>query len=118
MHATVSRPALAAVVLALVLGLAASSFAQDAEPPAGHAFSKIQLGMPDAQVRDILGTPSSTNSYPTGKGWIPYYGWWGTDAHRWEWFYKGKGRIVFNTRWFSSRLKVIRVLYDPSEDGY
>lgn len=104
--------------LGLALGLAAASHAQDQEPPAGHPFSKITKGMPDAQVRDILGTPTSTNSYPTGKSWIPGYGWWGTDGHRWEWFYKGKGRIVYNTKWFSSRLKVIRVLYDPSEDGY
>jgi len=112
------RTLAACAAFAVTLGVASASFAQDPEPPAGHPFSKITKGMPDAQVRDILGSPNSTNSYPTGKGWIPGYGWWGTDAHRWEWFYKGKGRIVFNTRWFSSRMKVIRVLYDPSEDGY
>jgi hypothetical protein len=118
MNAIAVRPLVAAVALALAMGISAASFAQQAEPPAGHPLSKIKAGMPDAQVRDILGSPTSTNSYPTGKSWIPGYGWWGTDGHRWEWFYKGKGRVVFNTRWFSSRLKVIRVIYDPSEDGY
>ncbi len=98
---------------ALVLGLALAQAAL-----ADSQLSKVQRGMPDDQVRDLLGTPTSTNHYPTGKGWIPFYGWWGGDAYRTEWIYKGKGRVVFNQRPFSSRLKVINVLSDASEDGY
>jgi len=100
----------AAGALALALALAQTAFAA--------GLSNVQRGMPDDQVRELLGTPTSTNHYPTGKGWIPFYGWWGGDAYRTEWIYKGQGRVVFNQRPFSSRLKVINVLSDPAEDGY
>jgi hypothetical protein len=118
MSVTLRRLAGAACALALGLAAASAAWAADTPPPAGSALAKVQRGMPDDQVRDLVGTPSSTNHYPTGKGWIPFYGWWGGDAYRTEWIYKGKGRVVFNQRPFSSRLKVIRIVYDPSEDGY
>jgi hypothetical protein len=108
----------AACALALGLATAQVALAADAPPPAGSPLAKIQKGMPEDQVADVLGTPSSTNHYPTGKQWIPGYDWWGGDAYRTEWIYKGKGRVVFNKKPFSSRMRVIRVLYDPSEDGY
>lgn len=115
------RTAVLTVGLALCLTAAQHAFAAespDSPPPSGTAMAKVQRGMPSEQVQEILGAPSSTNHYPTGKGWIPFYGWWGGDAYRTEFIYKGKGRVVFNQRPFSSRLKVIRVLYDPKEDGY
>jgi hypothetical protein len=118
MSMTLRRLTGAACALALCLAAASVALAADTPPPAGSPLAKVQRGMPDDQVRDLLGTPSSTNHYPTGKAWIPFYGWWGGDGYRTEWIYKGKGRVTFNQRPFSSRLKVIRVLYDPSEDGY
>jgi hypothetical protein len=120
MSVTLRRIAIAACALALGVASARVSLAAevDSPPPAGSALAKVSKGMPDDQVREVVGTPTSTNHYPTGKGWIPFYGWWGGDGYRTEWIYKGKGRVVFNQRPFSSRLKVIRVLYDPSEDGY
>jgi hypothetical protein len=118
MSLTLRRFAGAFCALALGLATASAALAVDTPPPAGSPLAKVQRGMPSDQVQDLLGSPSSMNHYPTGKGWIPFYGWWGGDAYRTEWIYKGKGRVVFNQRPFSSRLKVIRVLYDPSEDGY
>jgi hypothetical protein len=119
MSVTFRRFAALALGLSLALGTAQAALAQaDAPPPAGSAMAKIQKGMPSEQVQEILGSPSSTNHYPTGKGWIPFYGWWGGDSYRTEFIYKGKGRVVFNQRPFSSRLKVIRVVYDPKEDGF
>jgi hypothetical protein len=110
MTALLRRVASLACALAFVLALAQGALA--------NGMGKVSRGMPDDQVRDLLGTPTSTNHYPTGKGWIPFYGWWGGDAYRTEWIYKGKGRVVFNQRPFSSRLKVINVIADASEDGY
>jgi hypothetical protein len=112
MSALLRRFLSAASVLTLGLALAQAAFADS------HGLSRVQKGMPDDQVRELAGTPTSMNHYPTGKGWIPFYGWWGGDAYRTEWIYKGKGRVVFNQRPFSSRLKVINVLSDASEDGY
>jgi hypothetical protein len=118
MSLTLRRFAGAFCALALGLATASAALAVDTPPPAGSPLAKIQRGMPEDQVADLLGSPSSTNHYPTGKQWIPGYDWWGGDAYRTEWIYKGKGRVVFNKKPFSSRMRVIRVLYDPSEDGY
>jgi hypothetical protein len=111
---------LAALTVGLALGLATvqPAFAQETPPPAGSAMAKVTKGMPSEQVQEILGAPTSTNSYPTGKGWIPFYGWWGGDSYRTDFIYKGKGKVIFNQKPFSSRLKVIRVHYDPKEDGF
>ena len=111
------RIAAAAAALALALGSAA--WAQEATaPPAGHPFSKIEPGMVQEKVASILGQPTSRFDYPTGKNWIPVVGWLGRDTHHWEWYYKGKGVVIFNKRWTWSPISVLRVDYDPSEDGY
>ena len=64
---------LAALTLGLALGLATAqhAFAQESPPPSGSAMAKVTKGMPSEQVQEVLGAPTSTNSYPTGKGWIP-----------------------------------------------
>lgn len=87
--------------------------AADVPPPAGHPFSKITIGMNDAEVRKILGDPDNANAYMTGKGFIPFY--FGPDTTRTDWMYKGKGRIVYSRNTYSGGLKVIRVLYNPNE---
>ena len=84
--------------------------------PAGSKLAKVQLDMHPGQVTEIMGEPTSQNSYQTGKAWIPYY--YGSDTHRTEWNYKGVGRVVFGTNRWSGKQKVIRVDYDPTEDGY
>lgn len=85
-------------------------------PPAGHRLAKVERGMAPAQVRKILGEPSNEQSYQTGKAWIPFY--WGSDLARTDWKYKGNGRVVFSHNRWSGAMKVIRVDYDPEEDGY
>lgn len=84
--------------------------------PAGHALAKVEEGMNPGQVSAILGEPTSRQTYQTGKAWIPFY--WGSDTHRTDWKYKGTGRVVFGTNRWSGNQKVIRVDYDPQEDGY
>lgn len=82
-------------------------------PPAGSPLAKVELGMNDSQVRKILGDPDDSNAYMTGKAWIPWY--YGSDTHRTDWMYRGKGRVVFSRNRYSGSLKVIKVLHNPNE---
>ena len=93
---------------------AAKEAAKAAVPiPAGHPFSKVHDGMTDVEVRKVLGEPTSSKDYMTGKMWIPWY--YGSDTSRQEWTYKGKGLITFSRNRYSGGLKVIKVTYDPSK---
>jgi len=50
------------------------------------------------------------------KNFIPYY--YGADSGtRIEWGYAGKGRVVFTVNRYTSEQSVVRVDYDPNEDG-
>lgn len=86
---------------------------QYSDAPAGSPLAKVDLGMNDAEVRKILGDPDDSNAYMTGKAWIPFY--YGPDTHRSDWMYRGQGRVVFSRNRWSGSMKVIRVLYNPSE---
>lgn len=79
--------------------------------PAGSPFAKIKMGMQRDQVDDLIGPPTSTRVFPSGKAFIPFY--YGPDTVRTGAFYKGLGRIVF-----SGAHIVIEIEYDPTEDGY
>ena len=79
--------------------------------PAGHPFGKITQGMNETDVRKILGEPTSSKDYMTGKAWIPWY--FGSDTSRQEWLYKGKGLITFSRNRYSGGLSVVKVTYDP-----
>lgn len=83
--------------------------------PPGSKLAKVTNGMSEAQVIEILGAPTSQQNYMTGKAWIPYY--YGSDTSRMDYRYKGVGIVVFSRSRYSGGTKVIRVDYDPSEDG-
>ena len=55
--------------------------------PADSPFAKIRLGMPRAQVDDLIGPPTSTRVFPSGKGFIPFY--YGPDTMRTAASYRG-----------------------------
>ena len=84
-----------------------------AEAPAGSALARVEVDMTDAEVRKILGEPDNSNSYMTGKQFIPWY--FGPDTHRTDWMFRGQGRVVFSRNRYSGGLKVINVLYNPAE---
>jgi hypothetical protein len=92
---------------------AEAAAAKGIAPPPDSPLAKVQLGMTDLQVRKILGDPDNANAYMTGKSWIPFY--FGTDASRSDWMYKGMGRVVFSRNQYSGALKVIRIDYNPNE---
>jgi hypothetical protein len=84
--------------------------------PAGSKLAKVQKEMTPEQVRTIMGAPNHEKSYPTAKAFIPYY--YGADAGvNTEWAYKGVGRVVFGVNKYTNVTRVIRIDYDPSEDG-
>ena len=84
--------------------------------PAGSKLAKVQLDMSPEQVRQIMGSPAREKQYVTAKRFIPYY--YGADAGmNTEWDYKGVGRVVFGVNKYSGKTRVIRIDYDPSEDG-
>jgi len=86
--------------------------------PPGSPFSKIALGMPMKQVFDLIGEPTDSRAYVTGKAFIPFY--FGSDTTRFDALYKGQGRITFAgaSGLTGSSGKVYRIVYDPTEDGY
>ena len=79
--------------------------------PASSPLAKVKMGMQRAQVDDLIGQPTSTRVFPSGKAFIPFY--YGPDTVRTGAFYKGVGRIVF-----SGAHIVVEIEYDPTEDGY
>lgn len=85
--------------------------------PADSPLAKVRLGMSQGQVHDLIGHPTDTATYSTGKQWIPFY--FGNDAARLEELYKGLGTITFTGAGIGGvNYKVHRVVYDPNEDGY
>ena len=80
--------------------------------PPDSPFAKISIGMSMKHVYDLIGPPTDTKSYTTGKSFIPFY--FGSDRVRIEALYKGMGRITFTGR----SQTVYRIVYDPSEKGY
>jgi len=79
--------------------------------PANSPLAKVKMGMQRAQVDDLIGQPTSTRVFPSGKAFIPFY--YGPDTVRTGAFYKGLGRVVF-----SGAHIVVEIEYDPNEDGY
>ncbi|MGM0952492.1 MAG: outer membrane protein assembly factor BamE domain-containing protein [Pseudomonadota bacterium] len=113
-----------AIVLSVVLAGCASSAKQAPDGgivgdiPEDSKFAKIEIGMPQAQVYDLIGPPTDTKTYITGKSFIPFY--YGSDAARSDSIYKNEGHITFTggTGFGANSFKVYRIVYDPSEDGY
>lgn len=108
MLASRSRTRALWLALALAFGLAQAASAGN--------LSKVQPGMPEGQVRDLVGTPDSQVSYPSWKTYMPWN--WGGGGTRVEYKYKGQGRVVFETRAWTGQLRVRQVVPDAAEDGY
>jgi len=86
-------------------------------PPADSPFAQITIGMSQGQVHSILGQPTDTKVYQTGKMWIPFY--FGSDTYRTEELYKGLGRITFTGMGVGGvNLRVFKAIYDPNEKGF
>lgn len=81
-------------------------------------ISIVKEGMTRQEVMDLVGPPTATHGYQTGKAFNPF-NFSGSDMVREEALYKGQGRIVFsNSSRYSSGWKVQEVRLDPNESGY
>ena len=86
-------------------------------PPAGTPLAKVQTGMSQREVQNLIGPPSDEKQYITGKAFIPWY--FGPDRTRIAYYYKGQGRVVFAGGSLGNMTgKVTRVEYDPNESGH
>ncbi|AOY01400.1 outer membrane protein assembly factor BamE [Jeongeupia sp. USM3] len=86
-------------------------------PAKKSKFGKLQIGMSQRQVDDLIGTPSDTKTYTTGKAWVPFY--FGKDAYRFETYYKKEGRLTFVGGGVTGTSgKLLRITVDTKEDGY
>lgn len=85
--------------------------------PADSPFAKIKLGMTQGEVHAILGQPTDTKSYQTGKAWIPFY--FGPDMMRTDEFYKGVGIITYAGSGIGGvHWKVFRAIYNAAQNGF
>jgi outer membrane protein assembly factor BamE (lipoprotein component of BamABCDE complex) len=108
---------------AIAAGCASRSGGSAAPPPAAQAIpansplATVKVGMTAQEVTNVLGMPTNQVSYASGKAWIPFY--YGDDARRTEWSYKGLGRVVFTggNVFGGGGGHVERVDYDPTETG-
>jgi hypothetical protein len=110
----VAAPAPAATAAAVPAPAAAA-----APAPGGPVdFSKIQVGMSQQQVNDLLGPPTAQTQRMTGKQWQPFnYG--ARDLQRMIYLYKGVGRIEFSLKSaYEGVFRVISVTPNPNESGY
>ncbi len=84
--------------------------------PADCPLAKIVKGMGLKEITDLIGPPTDTNHYATGKAFIPFY--FGDDHVRTELHYKGMGRIIMWGGAYGGNPSVMEVIYDPKEPGY
>jgi len=86
-------------------------------PAKNSKFAKVRIGMGQREVEDLIGPPSDSHDYTTGKAFIPFY--FGKDAYRIETFYKKEGSLTYQGGGISGTSKVlIRVNVDATADGY
>jgi hypothetical protein len=87
-----------------------------APPPASSPLAKVQTGMSQREVQNLIGPPSDEKQYITGKAFIPWY--FGPDRSRSAYYYKGQGRVIFAGGSVGNMTgKVVGVEYDPNESG-
>ena len=100
-----------------------SSASQMASKPAAsngkkQPLSVVKKGMSMQEVYALVGTPTATTSYQTGKAWIPF-NFKGSDNRRTAALYKGQGRVIFsNDSNYSSGMHVLEIKLDKNESGY
>ncbi|HEU4459897.1 MAG TPA: hypothetical protein VFR90_12300 [Methylibium sp.] len=88
------------------------------KPAPGSKFGQLKIGMPMAQVTNLLGQPTDQGAHMTGKAWIPFY--FGSDRYRYELVYKGQGRLIFaGPAGFSfGQGNLTWIIHSANEQGY
>lgn len=84
-------------------------------PRPDSKFAKLKIGMQMDEVQDVMGhAPDRTNTYETGKRWIPFY--FGNDVRRLEALYKDEGCLTFanGNVWGGAGGELIHIEYDQA----
>ncbi|MES2932135.1 MAG: hypothetical protein V4805_01415, partial [Pseudomonadota bacterium] len=96
----------------------AKARAQSDKNASAQSITDVMVGMSMQQAYDIAGEPTDTNTYQTGKAFIPF-NFRGKDLMRTAALYKGQGRIVFsNDSRYNGAMRVLEVIVNPNESGY
>jgi len=86
-------------------------------PAPNSRFTKLRIGMPRQEVKDLIGNPTDEGTYVTGKAFIPFY--FGSDKVRWEMAYKGQGRLIFSMQaGFGSSYFLTWIIHNADDRGY
>ena len=87
-------------------------------PAPRSKFTRLKIGMGMRQVTDLIGPPTDSGAYVTGKAWIPFY--YGSDRHRHEMVYKGHGRLIFSSGGIGDRRTgyLTSIIHNAEEGGY
>ncbi len=87
-------------------------------PAPNTKFTLLKMGMGMKEVSDLIGRPTDRTSYATGKSHIPFYR--GPDRYRFEWMYKGMGRLVFSGQsgYGDSGHRLMQIRHNANESGY
>lgn len=81
-------------------------------PAAGSKLAKLQIGMPQPEVEKLIGRPDDIRGHITGKAFNPFY--FGSDAARVEWIYRGHGSVAFDAgHWGGGGGVVMMINHDP-----
>ncbi|GAB2893051.1 hypothetical protein GCM10027046_22480 [Uliginosibacterium flavum] len=80
-------------------------------PAAGSKLAKLQIGMPQAEVEKLIGRPDDIRGHITGKAFNPFY--FGSDAARVEWIYRGHGSVAFDAGHWGGGGVVMMINHDP-----
>lgn len=88
------------------------------KPARGSTFTRLQIGMSMKQVTDLVGQPTDSGAYVTGKAWIPFY--FGSDRHRFELVYRNQGRLIFAGGSLGNFTggNLIWIIHNANEPGY
>jgi hypothetical protein len=84
-----------------------------AAPQSGGDIRTIQVGMTEAEVREILSSPDNEDVGLSGRAFNPFY--FGPNQTRATWTYKGKGRVIFDRNMYTGTLRVVRVVPNPKQ---
>ena len=84
----------------------------------GSRFSRLQIGMPVAEVVRLLGSPSDQGAYITGQAFNPF--WYGSGKSRYEMVYKNQGRLIFDSpsAYSGSSPSLVWIINSSKERGY
>lgn len=80
----------------------------------GSRFAKLEIGMTQDEVTDLIGSGKQCGAYQTGKAWIPFR-FSSSDTMRSECNYAGAGSLIYTQNKRGSYL--LKIVNDASEDG-